>query len=230
METYTITEAARLVGMAKRKLYQAVRTGRLQASTGPEPGAAMTVTAAALQTAGFPVPSTALAPTPASPPTPARPKATAATPRAAGRASQRKAPTPSQPSPPRPGPEQALIAHLERSLQAAQAREQRLLDMLAQVTKPQSASPVQQRPAAQPAVLAPTAAPRAGTPPPQGSLRQQIVVVLQAHPEGLAPHAVRTLLKADREVRSTMKGMVRSGLLTRLEAGRYVVAAARARA
>jgi hypothetical protein len=49
--------------------------------------------------------------------------------------------------------------------------------------------------------------------------------VVRQHPEGLAPQAVRTLLQVDREVRSTMKGMVRSGLLTRRAAGRYVVAA-----
>jgi hypothetical protein len=36
--------------------------------------------------------------------------------------------------------------------------------------------------------------------------------------------AVQTLRQIDKDVRPTMKGMVRSGLLTRREAGRYVVA------
>jgi len=57
-----------------------------------------------------------------------------------------------------------------------------------------------------------------------GGLRQQIVAVLWEHPEGLSPKAVQTLLQSDKDVRSTMKGMVYRGLLTRLAAGRYVVA------
>ncbi len=57
-----------------------------------------------------------------------------------------------------------------------------------------------------------------------GGLRQQIVAVLREHPEGLSPKAVQTLLQSDKDVRSTMKGMVYRGLLTRLAAGRYVVA------
>jgi predicted transcriptional regulator of viral defense system len=48
--------------------------------------------------------------------------------------------------------------------------------------------------------------------------------VVRQHPEGLAPRDVRTLLAVDHDVRSTMKGLVRSGILTRREAGRYVVA------
>lgn len=225
METYTIAEAARLVGAAKRKLYQAARTGRLQANVGSKPSDLMTVTAAALQAAGFAVPSTALAPTP----TAARPKVAATTRNAAVHASQRTAPPAAKPAPSRPGAEPALIAHLEQALEAAQVREHRLLDLLAQLTTSQSASSASARPATQPAATAPKAAPRTVTPPAPGSLRQQIVAVLKTHPEGLAPQAVRTLLKVDREVRSTMKGMVRSGLLSRLEAGRYVVAAAKTR-
>jgi hypothetical protein len=56
-----------------------------------------------------------------------------------------------------------------------------------------------------------------------GGLRQQIVAVLREHSEGLSPKAVQTLLQSDKDVRSTMKGMVHRGLLTRLAAGRYVV-------
>lgn len=57
-----------------------------------------------------------------------------------------------------------------------------------------------------------------------GGLRQQIVAVLREHPEGLSPKAVQTLLQSDKDVRSNMKGMLHCGLLTRLAAGRYVVA------
>jgi hypothetical protein len=213
METYTIAAAARLVGMAKGKLYQAIRTGRLQATTGPEPGDVLMVTTAALQEAGFSVPSTTLTPAPA-----------AAT-SAMAAASAVDVPAPSQELPPvSSGAEQALIAHLERALEAAQARENRLLDLLAQFTQPQSTPSAPLMPERQSTAPAASAGSRAAIPPPQGSLRQQILSVLQAHPEGMSPQAVRTLLHLDREVRSTMKGMVRSGLLTRLEAGRYVVA------
>ena len=59
---------------------------------------------------------------------------------------------------------------------------------------------------------------------PLSGLRQQIVAVLREHPEGLSPKAVQTLVQVDKDVRSTMKGMVHSGWLTRLAAGRYVVA------
>jgi predicted transcriptional regulator of viral defense system len=57
-----------------------------------------------------------------------------------------------------------------------------------------------------------------------GGLRQQIVAVLREHPEGLSPKAVQTLLQRDKDVRSIMKGLAHRGLLTRLAAGRYVVA------
>ena len=196
MDTYTMTEAARLVGTSTGKLYQARRAGRLPALVGPEPGAVRRVTPEALRAAGFalpPVPAPPVAPTPA--PAPAA----------------EAAPVPAPPE--RPGPDQALLAHLERALEQARERELRLLDLLAHLTG--------QRRAPQ----APAAGPRAAAPPPGGGLRPQIVAVLQQHPEGLSPKAVRTLLQVDHDVRSTMKGMVRSGLLTRREAGRYVVTA-----
>jgi hypothetical protein len=223
METYTIAAAARLVGTAKGKLYQAARTGRLQATRGPELGDVLTVTAAALQAAGFIVPSTTPAPPSALPPAPALLEAPTTIPAAPAAAAVLE----SQPEPPpHSGPEQALIAHLEQALEAAQAREHRLLDLLAQLTRPPSVPPVPAVPEALPVAPVLAAAARAAAPPPMGSLRQQIVAVLQAHPEGLAPHTVRALLQVDRDVRSTMKGMVRSGVLRRLEAGRYVVAGA----
>ena len=216
MDTYTMTEAARLVGTSTGKLYQARRAGRLQALAGQEPGAVLRVTPEALRVAGFALPP---APRPASPPAPAPPEApTTAPPASAAEAAPAPAPpgaaVPEVPAlpPERPGPDQALIAHLERALEQARERELRLLDLLAHLTGPRRAS---QAPAA----------PRAAAEPPRGGLRPQIVAVLQQHPEGLSPKAVRTLLQVDHDVRSTMKGMVRSGLLTRRAAGRYVVAA-----
>ena len=137
METYTIAAAARLVGTAKGKLYQAVRTGRLGAVPASEPGDALTVTAAALQEAGFAVPAAALPPPPA-PPATASATAPAPAPVAAAPAITAPAvtpvPEPLAAAPPNATPEQALIAHLERALEQAHAREQRLLDLVAQCT------------------------------------------------------------------------------------------------
>ena len=206
MDTYTIAEAARLVGTSKAKLYQAIRAGRLPALAGQEPGAVLTVTPEALRAAGFALPP---APAPPEAPTPALP------------ASE----DPALP-PERPGQDQALLAHLERALEEARERERRLLDLLADLTRQRRAPQSPPTPGAPLPAVVPAAASRPPARPPLRGLRQQIVAVLQQHPEGLAPQAVRTLLQVDREVRSTMKGMVRSGILTRRAAGRYVVAAA----
>jgi hypothetical protein len=55
-------------------------------------------------------------------------------------------------------------------------------------------------------------------------MRRRIVALLQEHPEGLSPAQTRHLLGVDKDLGSTMKAMVRDGLLRRVEAGRYVVA------
>ena len=199
MDTYTITEAARLVGTSKAKLYQAIRAGRLPALAGQQPSAVLTVTPEALRAAGF-----ALPPAPA--PAPAA----------------EAAPAPAAPE--RPGQDQALIAHLERALEQARERELRLLDLLADLTRQRSAPQAPPAPGAPLPAVVPAAAARPPARPPLSGLRQQIVAVVRQHPEGIAPRDVRTLLAVDHDVRSTMKGMVRSGILTRREAGRYVVA------
>jgi len=212
MDTYTIAEAARLVGTSRGKLYQAIRSGQLQTAPGGEADQAMTVTRAAFRAAGFPGPEPAV---PGTPP----------------------APGPATPGPPAAGSpdgerqhdqgDRALIVHLEHALEQAQERERRLLDLLAYLTGQHSAPPVAMAAEAPPPAVPPAAASRPAAPPPLSGLRAQIVTVLQPHPEGLSPKAVRTLLQVDQDVRSTMKGMVRSGLLTRLAAGRYVVAGGR---
>jgi len=216
MDTYTIAEAARLVGTSRGKLYQALRAGHLQGAPSDKPGQGLRVTREALRTAGFPVPGP-MAPDPAratSLDTPLEPDTPSST------AEERPAL-----APPRAASDHALIASLERALEQAQARELRLLDLLADLTRQHSAPQAPPAPGALLPAGGPAAAARPPARPPLSGLRQQIVAVLQQHPEGLAPQAVRTLLQVDREVRSTMKGMVRSGLLTRRAAGRYVVAA-----
>ena len=202
MDTYTITEAARLVGTSRGKLYQAIRTGQLQTTPGGESDQAMTVTRAALRAAGFPVPE------PAAPGTPHAPGQATPVPTAAGNPDGERQ---------RDQGDRALIAHLERALEEARERELRLLDLLAHLTGQRSAPP-----AAAPTASPPPAA--AAARPPLSGLREQIVAVVRQHPEGLSPQATRTLLHVDKDLRATMKGMVRSSILTRRAAGQYVVA------
>lgn len=224
MDTYTIAEAAQLVGTSKGKLYQAIRAGRLPALAGQEPGAVLTVTPEALRAAGFALPP-APAPSEAPPPAPPAPAPAA---EAAPAPATPEAAAPEVPAlpPERPGQDQALIAHLERALEQAQARELRLLDLLADLTRQRSAPQAPPAPPAPLPAVVPATAARPPARPPLSGLRQQIVEVVRQHPEGIAPRDVRTLLAVDHEVRTTMKGLVRSGILTRREAGRYVVAPA----
>jgi hypothetical protein len=98
------------------------------------------------------------------------------------------------------------IARLTAMLHEVQQQNQRLLDM------PRSA-------------LGP-APPGSGTQAapdvPRGDMRRRIVALLQAHPDGLSPVQARQLLDIDKNLGSTMKAMVRDGLLRRVEHGRYV--------
>jgi len=215
MDTYTIAEASRLVGTSRGKLYQALRAGHLQGAPSEKPGQGLRVTREALRTAGFPVPGP-VAPDPArdtSPDTPREPD----TPGPTAEESVTRAPQST-------APERALIASLERALEQARERELRLLDLLADLTRQRSAPQAPPAPGAPLPAGVPAAAVRPPARPPLTGLRQQIVEVVRQHPEGMAPRDVRTLLAVDHEVRATMKGMVRSGILTRRAAGRYVVA------
>ena len=55
-------------------------------------------------------------------------------------------------------------------------------------------------------------------------MRRRIVALLQEHPEGLSPAQARQLLGIEKSLGSTMKAMVREGLLRRVAHGRYVTA------
>jgi hypothetical protein len=56
-------------------------------------------------------------------------------------------------------------------------------------------------------------------------MRRRIVALLQAHPEGLTPAEMRTWLGVDKSLADTCLGMLRYGLLRRVERGRYVAVA-----
>jgi hypothetical protein len=58
---------------------------------------------------------------------------------------------------------------------------------------------------------------------PRGAMRQRILALLRAHPEGLAPAQVRQQLGITKPLAPTMTAMLRDGLQQRLEWGRYVV-------
>jgi hypothetical protein len=60
---------------------------------------------------------------------------------------------------------------------------------------------------------------------PRGDMRRRIVALLQEHLEGLSPVQTRQLLGVAKDLGSTMKAMMRDGLLRRVETGRYVVGA-----
>jgi hypothetical protein len=59
---------------------------------------------------------------------------------------------------------------------------------------------------------------------PRGDMRWRIVALLQEHPNGFSLAQTRQLLGSAKDLGSTMKAMVRDGLLQHVETGRYGVA------
>jgi hypothetical protein len=57
----------------------------------------------------------------------------------------------------------------------------------------------------------------------KGDMRRRIVAVLREYPEGLSPAQTRQRLGIEKDLGPTMKGMVRDGVIHRIEVGRYVV-------
>ena len=55
-------------------------------------------------------------------------------------------------------------------------------------------------------------------------MRQRIVTLLQKHPEGLTPAEIRDRLGVEKNLADTCLGMLRYGLIQRIERGRYVAA------
>jgi hypothetical protein len=55
-------------------------------------------------------------------------------------------------------------------------------------------------------------------------MRKRIVALLREHSEGLTPAEMAEWLGVDRSLVDTCQGMLRYGLLRRMERGRYVAA------
>ena len=55
-------------------------------------------------------------------------------------------------------------------------------------------------------------------------MRRRIIEVLQSHPEGLTSAQLQIALGVERSLTDTCLGMLRYGLLRRVERGRYVAA------
>jgi len=127
--------------------------------------------------------------------------------------------------------EQAMqdhIAQLTAMLHEAHHQNQRLLDMprTPPPVSPQEAPGLTQPPHGSP--QSPTRHdPPQGQPGAQGGdargdMRRRIVALLQAHPEGLTPAEIRGFLGVGRPLGDTVLGMLRYGLVQRVERGRYV--------
>jgi len=118
-------------------------------------------------------------------------------------------------------------ALLLRMMEQMQKRYDRLLD----IPRPSPQEAPQDAPGATPArrrpqsTLPPQEQPEAQGGDPRGEMRRRIVALLQEYPEGLTTAEMRTLLGVDRSLADTCLGMLRYGLVQRVERGRYVVAA-----
>ena len=106
---------------------------------------------------------------------------------------------------------QQMQQDVQQMLHAAQQRYDRLLDAprplsgLSISTGPQGNVPV------------------SVSPRDRGDMRQRIVALLRDYPNGLSPAQTRQRLGIEKDLGSTMKAMLRDGLLRRVEPGRYVV-------
>jgi hypothetical protein len=226
MAKLTITDAARVTGVSRVTLHRYIKTGKLSRSTDG------TIDTAELLRIGLVLqPDTVLQPV----------------------SLQRDATPLETPTVTSPDPAtlQQLITVLQRELDAAHAREdaarerealllqmlqqlqqqnQRLLDM----PRPAPQEAPQDAPGATQARRRPESPPPPQRPPqgqpeaqggdPRGEMRRRIVALLQEHPEGLTPAEMRTQLGVGKNLADTCLGMLRYGLLRRVERGRYVVA------
>jgi excisionase family DNA binding protein len=202
MRTFTLAEAARLLGTSRSVLYRKIDEGVLYYTSGGGPGKTTMVTEEALRLAGFAVP-------PEVEHLERLPDALRTSSGSSQGTSQdaHRLQTLEQ----RMGHLERLTGRLEHELDLVVT----MLKSLIGQTGSLPATPPKPPPPPQPSL--PT------RPRPLSQMRQQIVDLLRQHPEGMSPAQVRQALRTEKDLADTMGGMARDGLLTRVEAGRYRV-------
>jgi excisionase family DNA binding protein len=199
MRTFTLAEAARLVGTSRGTLYRYIKRGRLRYEGAGGPGKSGVITEEVLKQAGFSVPPEV--------------EHLARLPDVRG-----TSPATLPDTFPDVSRLQALeqrLAHLERYTERLERQFDRALELLTLIAGQQGSAP-------QKAVSAPPVSlPQPPKGPPLSPVRQQIMTLVQGYPEGLSPIEVRRLLTSEKDLGNTMKAMARDGLLRRVTTGRY---------
>jgi hypothetical protein len=193
MRTFTLAEAARLIGTSRGTLYRAIKAGRLICTSAGGPGKESVITENALRQAGYQLPGDAT-----------QLERSRVVPGTLYSTSHDTSHDTS-----RLVALEQRIEHLERYMERLDAKVDLALDLL-KVWAGQH-TPVLPTPVAIPTRTRPLSA-----------MRQQIVDLLRQHPEGMSPAQVRQALRTEKDLGDTMGGMARDGLLTK-GAGRYRV-------
>ena len=122
---------------------------------------------------------------------------------------------------------QQLITVLQRELDAAHTREEAarereamLLQMVQQLQQQNQRLLDMPRSSHTPSLPAPSAP--VAHEAPRGGMRRRIVALLREQPAGLTPAEIQNLLGVSRSLTDTCQGMLRYGLVRRVEPGRYV--------
>jgi excisionase family DNA binding protein len=204
MRTFTLAEAARLLGTSRSVLYRKIDEGMLTYTSGGGPGKTSTVTEEALRLAGFNVPPEVEHLERLSDAFRTSPGSSQGTSQDAHRLQTLE----------------QRVGHLERLTGRLEHELDLVVTMLKSlIGQPGSlpATPPKPPPSLQPSLPA--------RPRPLSQMRQRIVDLLRQHPEGMSPAQVRQALRTNKDLGDTMGGMARDGILIRVEAGRYRVAA-----
>jgi hypothetical protein len=244
MAKLTISDAARVAGVARSTLHRAINNGRL--SVDPDGH----VDTAELLRAGYTLQRSTQQPQPEA--------LQAATPRVSDAQQSRSSAAPVQMTALQQERDLLQMERdlLRRELEAAQQREQAALareqeareerqaarerealllrmveqtqhryDRLLEAPRPGPAPgvPPAFAPASDALAPPPPSVPAQESFPNRTAARQRILALLREHPEGLTAVEVRVLLGADRSLSDTCAGMRRDGLLRRAGRGRYVV-------
>ena len=197
MAKLSITDAARVTGVSRVTLHRYIKAGKLSRS------ADGTVDTAELLRIGLVLhPDTVLQPV-----------------------TLQRDVTPHETAPvtlPDPATLQQLIGVLQRELDAAHAREEAarereatLLQMVQQLQQQHQRLLDMPRLPLVPRPL--------GTTEMKGAIRRRIVELLRDYPEGLSGQQMREFLAVEKDLRPTMKAMVRDGLIRRVGKGLYGV-------